>query len=103
MEELFIYDLSGDSSGYLELFVQSTDGSFNIVAITKRSKVLFNWSATNVDIWVDGVKHLSTGKAFSLTNTNLSISGSTAKLFNLYKLGLWNTTLTDSEAKEQTT
>ena len=97
----YIYSLSG-SSGYLSLFVQSTDGTLDSVDISKRSKVLFNWSATNVDIWVDGVKVISTGKAFNLTSADLLIRG-TGKLINLYKLGLWNTTLTDLEAIEQTT
>ena len=97
---LFIYDST--INNYIQANVQNTDGSFSTVELTKRSKVLFNWTSTNVDIWVDGVKALSTSKAFSLTNTNLFLDGR-GKLANIYKLGLWNTTLTDLEAIEQTT
>ena len=96
---LFIYDST--INNYIQANVQNTDGSFSTVELTKRSKVLFNWSATNVDIWVDGVKALSTSKAFSLTNTDLVLDGR-GKLSNIYKLGLWNTTLTDLEAAEIT-
>lgn len=100
---LYIYDASNTNNGYLGVFVQSADGSVNSVPITSRSKVLWNWSSTNVDIWVDGVKQISTGKAFSLANTNLTLSGSNSKLFNLYTLALWDATLSDSEAQQITT
>ena len=95
--------ISGSSSNDLQAGTQDTNGVFDVVQLTTRSKVLFNWSSTNVDIWVDGVKAVSTGRAFSLTSNDLIIRASNSKLFNLYKLALWDTTLTDLEAIEQTT
>ena len=87
---------------YLGAAVQSTNGTYHTFLFTERSKILFNISASNVDIWVNGVKEVSTGLAFELTTSNLAISGA-SKLFRMGKFALWNETLTDAQALEETT
>jgi hypothetical protein len=99
---VYLYNVGLDSQ-FINAVVQSTNGSTNGYLSTQRlNKFLFNWSPTNVDIWCNGVKVLSTILDFELTNQDLYIGGDSRK-FRMGEISLGDKTLTETEATEKST
>lgn len=75
----------------------TTDYSFGVETAKTTSKVLFNISDTNVDIWADGVKGASSAKDFAWAGNNPSVAG-TGQAVWIHEMTMWREAVTDAEA-----
>ena len=87
---------------YPSIRVQSTDATNSTYTLTKTSaNIGINVTWDNIDIWVDGIKVLTTSKEFYFTDTSAEIIGIGAS-WKLKELAIYNREVTDTEAKALT-
>lgn len=84
---------------YASIRVQNTDTTINTHVLTQeRNRVLFNLYGDDTQVWVNGIKQITTAADMFLTAEDLKING-TYGVMKIYETALFDKTLTDSEAQ----